>query len=421
MARRPRAQSRKPQSNLVTPLAVFVVLFVFSFGLALYSYMSWRDLDRKIYGNFDGTSEFEELDSKGEEYFGYLALLEQEQNKRRKDLREKKDLEDIIGISHVDRLGDEFAKLGEEINRIYESKGQDVTFVEFMRQLADEKKNFEQRLNNATAAKDKMNADLSAAREKSATNTRSLNGRIDELQSALDRKNRQIATLDDSHRDTVSKLANKIYTAKTKNQKLHDEYEKKSQRVARDLARVEKALKEVQSQKVGGREFKIDYAEQDGVVINVDKLGESCSVDIGRKHGAQVGMQFVVYEAGPGGKRREKGTIELKKIHADFSIAEVTSIEDDLDPILTEDIVISPIFKRGAPLTFVLEADIDRLDKETLARKIERYGNRVAEGVTPQTDFVVIKDMPGEMAEEAGKWAIRVIRLSDIEKVLGES
>jgi len=397
------------------------VLFVFSFGLALYSYMSWRDLDRKIYGNFDGTSEFEELDSKGEEYFGYLALLEQEQNKRRKDLREKKDLEDIIGISHVDRLGDEFAKLGEEINRIYESKGQDVTFVEFMRQLADEKKNFEQRLNNATAAKDKMNADLSAAREKSATNTRSLNGRIDELQSALDRKNRQIATLDDSHRDTVSKLANKIYTAKTKNQKLHDEYEKKSQRVARDLARVEKALKEVQSQKVGGREFKIDYAEQDGVVINVDKLGESCSVDIGRKHGAQVGMQFVVYEAGPGGKRREKGTIELKKIHADFSIAEVTSIEDDLDPILTEDIVISPIFKRGAPLTFVLEADIDRLDKETLARKIERYGNRVAEGVTPQTDFVVIKDMPGEMAEEAGKWAIRVIRLSDIEKVLGES
>ena len=421
MARRPRAQSRKTQSNLVTPLAVFVVLFVFSFGLALYSYMSWRDLDRKIYGSLKGPSQFEKLDITREEYIGYLAQLEQQREALSQALGEKNDLESMIGISHVERLGDEFAKLGEEINKIYESKGQDVTFVEFMRQLADEKKNFEERLNNATAAKDKMNADLRTDREKFATKSKRLNGSIAELQSALDSKNRQTATLDDSHRDTVSRLGNDIHAAKTKNQKLHEEYEKKFQVAARELARVEKALKELQSEKVGGKEFKIDYAEQDGVVINVGKLGESCSVDIGRKHGAQVGMQFVIYESGPGGKRREKGTIELKKIHTDFSIAEVISIKDELDPILTEDIVISPIFKRGAPLTFVLEADIDRLDKEALARKIEKYGNRVAEGVTSQTDFVVIKEMPGQMAEEADKWAIRVIRMSDIEKVLGES
>ena len=40
----------------------------------------------------------------------------------------------------------------EEIKKIYENKGRDVTFVESMRQLADEKKNFEERLNDATAS-----------------------------------------------------------------------------------------------------------------------------------------------------------------------------------------------------------------------------------------------------------------------------
>jgi len=320
----------------------------------------------------------------------------------------------------VERLGDKFAVLGEEINRIYESKGKEITFVEFVRQLADEKEAYKKRLENAEKAKEQISKERDKSQRELAAVDKTFNERITELQRAIRSKESQINQLQESHARTRTKLEKDIFEAKSRNQKQQQEFDEKLEKAEQDLAKVEKALKEIQSEKVGGGEFKPDYAEPDGIVLNVQDLGQACCVDIGLKHGAKVGLQFLVYGIGPGGKRREKGKIELKMVDPNISYAGMLSVKDELDPILPDDIVISPIFKRGEPTVFVLETDIDRPDRERIARKIEKYGNKVAESVSARTDFVVIKDMPGEMAAEADKWAVRKIRLVDVDKVLGK-
>jgi hypothetical protein len=59
------------------PLAVFVVLFLFSFGFCLYFYVSYSDLRAKIYGNSTSQerTNFGQLDTEDGTYVGYIAKL----------------------------------------------------------------------------------------------------------------------------------------------------------------------------------------------------------------------------------------------------------------------------------------------------------------------------------------------------------
>lgn len=422
MARRPRTRSRKPQSNLATPLAVFVMLFVFSFGFALYFYVSWRDADAKIWGSYKPkqNAKYEKVDLKGEQYYGYIAQLEDKDTRLEKFIRENDDFKEKIGIEHLDQLEDKFSGLKGKIEGIDQLSTGATTFVELVRRIANGKYAVETRLADSESAKEEANRQLDETQGKLETRTNNLNESIDELQTKLTNRTRERDELQTSLEGTISDLKREIAKHKNENEKQRVMYKKETQLAKQEVIRLRSDLKEVQRHKVGTTEFSVDYAEVDGIILNTGDFGRFCNVDIGLKDGAKVGLTFLVYDTSPGGKRREKGRIELKKVGPEFSYAGIITVNDELDPILEDDIIISPIFKRGQPNIFVLEEDIDKIDAEVIKRKIERYGNKVDEAVSPKTDFVVIQDTRGKRAEEAEKLAVTIIRLSYLSKVLGE-
>ncbi|NQT18319.1 MAG: hypothetical protein HQ592_01350 [Planctomycetes bacterium] len=423
MARRPRAQGRKQQSNLVAPLAVFVMLFIICFGAAIYFLVEWRDLNARIWGGYKRQTDakYEEPERTEEGYRGYLLLLTELDEKCFVYADENKKLIDTIGMSELDALQDRFNELKKSVKAIDAQEGEATTFVEFMRRVVLAKQNLEQRIADADKAKDDINRQLAetqrdlaalekqygqsvtAADEKYKQNDRDLNEKLLARELDITKRERQIVDLKQEKEELREKSVVDLRKAK------------------QELSQARQALKEVQLAKSGTREkeFTLDHAESDGIILNVDDLGRFCSVDIGLKDGAQVGMQFIVCETEPGGKRREKATIELNDVKPDFSTAGFVETRDKLDPVMKDDDIISPLFKRGQPRVFVFEDDIELMERKSLAVRIERFGNKVSDTVTPKTDFVVIKDNPGKMADEATKWAVRRIRLKDIKKILG--
>ena len=424
MARRPRTQGRKQQSTLVAPFAVFVALFIISLGFAIYFHVEWRDLHARIWGSYDRhkDAKYEELKRTEEGYTGYIKLLEDSDVDRFDLLEENKKLTTIIGMDELDALEDRLEELKDSFNAIESEEGTADTFVEFMRRVVLDNQNLKRRIEDADKAKvdlkqqlDEIHDELEGVRKQRDENER-------DLRDEITQKNEELKETRDEHVRDRTKRDREIAELEGEKEQMRQESKTDLRKLTQELAHARKALEEVQIAKSGAREkeFTLDYAESDGIILNIDDLGRFCSVDIGRSDGAQVGMQFLVCETGPGGKRREKAKIELKEVNPDFSLAGITEIKDKLNPVMEDDDVISPLFKRGLPHVFVFEDDIDLMDKKRLAAKIERFGNRVSNEVTARTDFVVIKDNPGNKAAEATRWAVRRIRIRDINRVLGD-
>lgn len=424
MARRPRTQGRKQQSTLVGPFAVFVALFIISLGFAVYFYVEWRDLRGRIWGSYvrHRDAKYEELKSTEDGYTGYINLLEDSDVKQMALLDENKKLADIIGMNELDALQDRFKELKDSFNAIDKEEGTADTFVEFMRRVVLENQDLNKRIEDADKAKgllnqqlDETHDQLAAAKELNTETERKWNKEIRE-------KNDELNETRKDHERILTKRERQIGELEDEKEQLRTESKTAIRKLTHELAQARTALEEVQAIKTGAREkeFTLDYAESDGIILNVDAMGKFCSVDIGRRDGAQVGMQFLVCETGPGGRRREKAKIELKEVHPDFSIAGIAEMKDKLNPIMEDDDIISPLFKRGQPHVFVFEDDIDLIDKKRLAAKIERFGNRVSNEVTSSTDFVIIEDNPGKKAAEATRWAVRRIRIRDLNRVLGD-
>jgi len=419
-----RPLDRRSQSG-VPGLAIMVVLFVFTFALMVYAFVSWKTCLTKIYAGYQrdssSPSRYEKIEQEGTDFKGYITLLEDKDNELRAAKGEIEKLNDTIGIEYLDRFEDKLASLKAKLEQMYKNDADDDNLVVLIRRLQQHADSLEDQLRVAKDEKKKSDAALQEARGQIQTEGEQYKARAETFQTELTKKNQEFNEVRASLESKISELQSRIFDINSQSEKEREKSRKQLVVVTRDLDRVKQALDEVQSKKVGGPDFDKDSAEPGGVVLHVDKAGAACMVDIGQKHGAKVGLQFVVYETGPGGKRIEKGTIELKKIYPDFSYAGILSVKDELNPMLRDDVVISPIFKRGAPNIFVLESDIDRIEKSVLKQKIEKFGNKVVDNVTAETDFVVIKENPGQMAQEARNWGVRVIRVSDITKVLGDN
>jgi len=405
-------------------MAIMVVLFVFAFAFGVYAFVSWKTCLAKVYAGYQrdsgSPSKYENIEHEGSDFEGYIALLEGK-DKQLFDEKQKVDnLERMIGIEYLDRFEDKLSKLKDKLAQMYKQEADDDNLVVLIRRLQQHADSLEEQLRVVKDEKRKADTELGAARNQLTTESENYKTRADDFQNRLKEKDEQFNTVRASLESKISELQSRIFDISSQAEKEREKSRKELVVAARDTERIKAALDEIQRKKVGGDDFDKDSAEADGVVLTVDRAGAACMVDIGQKHGAKVGLQFVVYETGPGGKRIEKGTIELKRIYPDISYASIESVKDELNPMLRDDVVISPIFKRGAPNIFVLESDIDRVEKNVLKQKIEKFGNKVVDNVTAETDFVVIKENPGQMAQEARNWGVRVIRVSDITKVLGE-
>jgi len=418
VARRSQPQAARSQSN-VTALAVLAVLFVGSFLTMIYFIVQANTMDSQIYSGYTPTqdgSRYEQIEPGAK---GYIALLTEKDKQISDYIRENETYKEKVGIESVEELDNKFEELKNDI-RLIDAREIGENFVGYLYQQAIEIDSLRQQLqtvsDNRDSLEDKLKQEIEAAKQTKKVHDAQLE-ELDAQKRARESEQREevarLEKLAGELRDRITELEGQI-TA------MINEHRTALAALTRERDVARNALAEVQQAKGGHTDFNVDTAEPDGVVLKVNRLDKSCMVDIGTRHGAKAGLQFVVYETGAGGVRREKATIELKKVDESISYAGVVEIKDPLDPILENDIIISPLFKRGRANVFVFENDIDRFEQASLKDKIEQFGNRVANKVTAETDFVVIKSSPGDVANDAKRWAVQTIRIADLAKVLGE-
>jgi len=418
VVRRTHARGRQSQSSVALPL--FIVLFVFTFAIMVYTIISWRKLDAMIHGSQAKASDYDKVEKDGNKYLGYVFQLEEKDEKLRKEISEKNKLESVIGMSGLNEIEDKLKDLREDLGKAYQRTGDSDTFVVMIRRLQERANALQGQLGIAKRSQEDAEKDAGQWKETAEESARKLDVEVERIRKEYARNlevlNDSIATKE----TRITELQNRIVEISSEFDKERDKTKSELTLANRERQRLAKALENLQSKKIGGTDYNVDYDEVDGVVYSVDNTGEACVVDVGRRQGAQVGLQFIVYETNASGKRIEKGTVELKRVDENQSYAGVTSLKDKLNPILVNDIIISPIFKRGEPIIFVFEKNIDRAERAVWTKKIEKFGNKVADTVSSDTSYVVIKDMPGDIAMQAGTWGVRVINITHIAKVLGE-
>ncbi|MCA9246744.1 MAG: hypothetical protein KDA42_06500 [Planctomycetales bacterium] len=225
-----------------------------------------------------------------------------------------------------------------------------------------------------------------------------------------------------------------------------ESYRQMERRLARQLASLQHDYNRV-VEKI--RDFEnVEFEKPDGRVSASDPHSDRIVIDLGSEDLLRVGISFAVFPPGDGrlGTHR-KGTIEVTKILAEH-VAEARVVNDSLtDPILSGDLIYTPLWQPGQRRHFALVGPLDidadgRDDRDLVARLIERSGGVIDEeltaagdrqgGMTIDTRFLVIGRVPsesnarrefmetyGQMIERADQLAVERISLTKLLDLVG--
>ncbi|MEZ6101468.1 MAG: hypothetical protein R3E01_21250 [Pirellulaceae bacterium] len=160
------------------------------------------------------------------------------------------------------------------------------------------------------------------------------------------------------------------------------------------------------------------FEEPDGRVVWVNDRAGRVHLDLGWADALQPGQTFSIYEVDETNLARaeKKGSIEVQKILGDH-LSEARILDDKLtNPILSGDVVFSPVWQAGMPTRFALAGVLDvdgdgESDDDMLINLIQLNGGVVdasidANGqvkgkITIDTRYLVKGDAPSERNREA--------------------
>jgi hypothetical protein len=145
--------------------------------------------------------------------------------------------------------------------------------------------------------------------------------------------------------------------------------------------------------------------EPDGKIILVDDQTKppTVNIDLGANDHIYRGLTFAVYDRGQPIPRDGKGKaeIEIYNVGDTFSAARIVR-SDKKNPIVVNDIIANLIWSPTKANTFVVAGDFDlngdNVKDEDATTKIrglvEKWGGKVADAVTVNTDYVILGTPP---------------------------
>ena len=143
--------------------------------------------------------------------------------------------------------------------------------------------------------------------------------------------------------------------------------------------------------------------EPDARIVDIDRQTNVVYLDIGSSDHVYRGLTFSVYDKNVPIPEDGKGKAEIEVFHVTESVSAARiNTSSRKDPIVHEDIVANLIWDSktsnvlvvAGDFDFDLDGRIDRDGKDKIERLVERWGGRLAEEVTINTDFVVLGVAP---------------------------
>ena len=145
----------------------------------------------------------------------------------------------------------------------------------------------------------------------------------------------------------------------------------------------------------------------DARIVSIDNKNQVVYLDIGRKDHVYRGLTLSVYDRNAPIPEDGKGKaeIEIFKIEENVSAAKINN-SSRKNPIVPEDIVANLIWDDKTSNRFIVAGnfdidgngaiDSDGLDK--IVRLVRRWGGRIVDEVTIETDFVVLGTRPSSLS-----------------------
>ena len=143
--------------------------------------------------------------------------------------------------------------------------------------------------------------------------------------------------------------------------------------------------------------------EPDGKIILVDDQAKTVQINLGGNDHIYRGLTFAVYDRGQPIPRDGKGKaeIEVYDVGESFSGARIIH-SDKKNPVVVDDIIANLIWSPTKANTFVVAGDFDLngdgvRDDDAVAkihRLVEKWGGKVADSVTVNTDYVIMGTPP---------------------------
>ena len=143
--------------------------------------------------------------------------------------------------------------------------------------------------------------------------------------------------------------------------------------------------------------------EPDGKVILVDSQAKIVHINLGGDERVYRGLTFSVYDKNQPIPRDGKGKAEIEVFDVGDSVSQARIVRSEpKNPIVVDDIVANLIWDAKKTNTFVLAGDFDlnsdgvkdadALDK--IRALVEKWGGKIADSVTVNTDFVILGTPP---------------------------
>jgi len=249
------------------------------------------------------------------------------------------------------------------------------------------------KFDDATKASMEKEQALLAEKDKFQQQFEKVRSGYDELKGLLEKKT------DEQVKDLYGKLdQERTGREETNKQLLKSQAELQ---IAQD--RIQKILKESVWPIKPPPETMVKAFEPDGKVILVDDQAKTVQINLGGNDHIYRGLTFAVYDRGQPIPRDGKGKaeIEVYNVGDSFSAARIIR-SDKKNPVVVDDIIANLIWSSTKANTFVIAGDFDLngdgvSDDDAIAkirRLVEKWGGKVADSVTVNTDYVILGTPP---------------------------
>jgi hypothetical protein len=143
--------------------------------------------------------------------------------------------------------------------------------------------------------------------------------------------------------------------------------------------------------------------EPDGKVLLVDYQTKIVHINLGSDERVYRGLTFAIYDKNQPIPRDGKGKAEIEVFDVGDSVSQARIVRSEpKNPIVVDDIVANLIWDSKKTNTFVVAGDFDlngdgardpdALDK--IRALVEKWGGKIADSVTVNTDFVILGTPP---------------------------
>ncbi|MDD5064269.1 MAG: DUF3887 domain-containing protein [Phycisphaerae bacterium] len=165
--------------------------------------------------------------------------------------------------------------------------------------------------------------------------------------------------------------------------------------------RIKRALEKLHAL-VPSPDSEIAAYKPDGKIILVDDAAKVVHINLGSDDHVYRGLTFSVYEKNTPILREGKGKAEIEVFNVGKNISTARIVSSTKNPIIMDDAIANLVWDSDKTNTFVVagefdlngDGNIDYEGADKIKALIQKWGGRVADEITIDTDFLVLGTIP---------------------------